>query len=166
MFELIRLFWLPVVVLALAVLLKVIVFKIEQRKRLQTFPYGLKARFLSPAEEKFFNILRKVTPHEIQVCPKVRLCDLLDHRGDRYAFNRISQKHIDFVLVNSYSWTPVAAIELDDKSHLSPSRQKRDSFINEAFQHAGLPLHRIKVKADYDTSELSKLFKLGIVESA
>ena len=81
---------------------------------------------------------------------------------NRQAFhNKIDRKHIDFVLCDPQTMAPVAAVELDDKSHQSASAQKRDADKNKACHDAGLPLLRFPARKSYDpnaiAAELTKL---------
>ena len=91
---------------------------------------------------------------------KVRIADVLKVRKDipRKSFwgyfSKISQKHIDFVLVDTKDFTTLCVIELDDKSHARSDRIKRDRFVNEIMQQTSLPLYRFPVKRSYDFSEL------------
>lgn len=65
------------------------------------------------------------------------------------AFNRISAKHLDFILCDPQSCAVKLAIELDDASHDSAKRQARDTFLDAACQSAGLPLLRIRAARGY-----------------
>ena len=67
-------------------------------------------------------------------------------------FNKISQKHLDFVLLDPQTLIPVMAVELDDSSHKSSAAKKRDDVKDKALRDAGLKLVRIPSKHAY-TSE-------------
>src|SRR5262245_14582161 len=63
--------------------------------------YSLRDDFLSRAEVSFFHILRRVVADEQLIFPKVRLADLVyppTQEERQGAWNRISRKHVDFVL--------------------------------------------------------------------
>jgi hypothetical protein len=78
------------------------------------------------------------------------------HRNENVTyFNRIAQKHLDFLVCDSITMKPLLGIELDDSSHDENSRQKRDDFIEKVFQGAGLPLLRLPVLHEYNTREIS-----------
>jgi len=84
---------------------------------------------------------------------KVRIADLLapnefSSRRYRSAFYQVSNKHVDFVLLNK-QFKAVAAIELDDRSHARADRQLRDRIVEHALATAGLPLIRVKVQQRY-----------------
>jgi len=76
--------------------------------------------------------------------------------------NRVNAKHADFVLCDKKKLSPVLAIELDDSSHKSSSRQERDNFVNEVFRTAGLPLLRITAKRSYALKELTEMIQKEI----
>ena len=122
--------------------------------------YVLNATLVTPAERSFLGCLDSVLPTEIKVFPKVRLADIFSvekssNRAARVsAFNRIQSKHVDFVLCRSDDLSPLAAIELDDKSHDRPDRQERDKFLNDLFATSRIKLIRVKAQKSYDTGEL------------
>src|SRR5690606_29324268 len=124
-----------------------------------TTPAYRKTRsLLTQAELDFYRVLSQTVDSKTTViCPKVRMADILKVRdNDSYMshFGRIKARHIDFLLCNATSMKPIAAIELDDRSHNRPKRQERDRFVNQAFRAAGLPLVRIPVRQRYDVVEL------------
>ncbi|QXD01305.1 YihA (plasmid) [Klebsiella sp. PL-2018] len=57
-------------------------------------------------------------------------------------FNMAAQWHCDVVIVDRHTFAVVAAIELDDASHLKKSRVKRDILLNEVMRQANVPLLR------------------------
>jgi hypothetical protein len=61
----------------------------------------------------------------------VRLIDLLwiPHRARKpWHFNRLSRKHVDFILCSGAALTPVLAIELDDAADESQMQLSRDPY--------------------------------------
>ena len=54
----------------------------------------------------------------------------------------VSQWHVDVVIVERCSFNIVAAVELDDTSHLRPERRRRDILLEEVLRQAGIPLLR------------------------
>jgi hypothetical protein len=94
----------------------------------------------------------------LTVCPKVNLNDLFfvsrpdQNLGVR---NRISSKHVDFLLCESRSMQPRVGIELDDSSHAREDRQARDAFVEDVFATAGLALLRFPVQQAYTVSEIA-----------
>jgi hypothetical protein len=67
-------------------------------------------------------------------------------------------KSVDFVICDVLTFDPVAAIEVDDRSHLLPQRRGRDALVNAVFAEIGLPLLRVKARRTYSVAELRALF--------
>jgi len=71
----------------------------------------------SPAERSFLGALEKVVGNGYQIFAKVRLADIvevnqgLSSSARQSAFNRISRKHLDFVICNARDLSIVGAIE-------------------------------------------------------
>ncbi len=125
------------------------------------FLYKRKQYFFTRSENDFFGLLqRTLEGRSVIVFPKVRVADVLESTSnDRAGFNRISQKHVDYLLVSLPNFQPIMAIELDGKSHGSEKQQKRDAVKDQAFKSAGVPLVRVPVSRD-----LSDVMLLSILE--
>lgn len=134
----------------------------------ESLPYRLRDDFLSPAEISFYHTLLLAAGETITVCPKVNLNDVFFvSRPDQNqaALNRISRKHVDFLLCDRNTMRPLVGIELDDSSHARKSRQLRDVLVQQVFDTAGLKLLRFPAQRAYNISEiascLSQLFAEG-----
>lgn len=121
---------------------------------------------MTPAELAFFAVLEPIVRSSYMVSSKVRLADLFDvrqERGQQAAFNKISSKHIDFVLTELGSSRILCGIELDDSSHNRPDRTERDNFVNELFATNYLPLMRVPAAWTYCPQSLrAELLKCGV----
>ncbi len=136
------------------------------------FPYQSKEVLCSPAERSFMGALEKVVGNRYRIFAKVRLADIvevnkgLSSSARQSAFNRISRKHLDFVICNSRDLSIVGAIELDDKSHLKKGRQERDQFLGKALEAAGVPMLRVKAQSTYSikkvSSDLDSTFNINL----
>lgn len=85
------------------------------------------------------------------ICCKVRMADIIKpvyNTNWQTAFNKISSKHIDFVLCDKKTMKPLLAVELDDRSHERFDRIERDNFVNIAFKDAGIPILHVKNSDD------------------
>ena len=120
--------------------------------------YQRVASLFTPAELRFYNVLRSGVQPTHVIMAKVRIADLLKPvaKGPSFlsAFNKISAKHADFVLCDAQSMMPLLVIELDDASHARESRLARDEFVDRAYADAQLPILHIKVRASYSPAEL------------
>ena len=145
-----------------AMLVIIVCFLFKNRKK---YPYFSREILLTPAELKFYKILRQVVLENQAISCKVRLADIINcsevnwHKG--YG-PKISSKHIDFVLFDSETTEILLCIELDDSSHQLPHRKKRDVFIDKSLNAANLPILRIKTARGYDMAFLQKEIKIAL----
>jgi Protein of unknown function (DUF2726) len=114
------------------------------------FSYRRKAYLFTRSENDFFGLLqRTLEGRNVMVFPKVRVADVLESTSSGLAgFNRISQKHVDYLVVSLPNFQPIMALELDGKSHGSEKQQARDAVKDQAFKSANLPLVRVPVSRD------------------
>ncbi len=152
---------LTVIVVAIAVLL---VLK-ARSPRLATneFPYRKNDSLFTPAERSFLGVLDQMLGARYRIMGKVRIADVIsvmpmkDRRQWQGAFNRINAKHFDFVLCDQETLSPLAVIELDDKSHNATQRHQRDLFVNGVCEAASLTLLRVPARRVYSCSDVERL---------
>ena len=134
----------------------------DSRAEAKSDSYVLKPSLLTPAERSFFGVLESFELEGMTLVSKVRLADIFEVRPGvdrgpaKSAFNRISAKHVDFLLLRQSDCRPVLGIELDDASHRRADRKNRDQFVDDVFKSAGLPLLHIKAQAAYDPAEIHR----------
>ncbi len=129
-------------------------------------PYHVRDDFLSPAERSFYGVLTEGVAGLYVVCPKVNVADLLyvtRLKENRGYFNKIQQKHVDFVLCEPGPMRPVAVVELDDSSHQRRDRQERDEFLDRVFQAAGLPIIHFAARSGYSVAAVSEEVRRALV---
>jgi hypothetical protein len=127
-----------------------------------SFPFEKNKALFSPAERSFLGVLEQTVGQEYKIFGKIRLADIVSVRKgispkeNRGAFNKISSKHLDFILCNPTDLSVVCGIELDDKSHNSGKSQKRDELIKNVFEAVSIPLVRVKAQATYNPNEIQQ----------
>lgn len=131
----------------------------KKEKNLPEYPYIVSDNFLSPAELNFFRTLQQIVGNQAIISIKVGLGDIFwvkpkDKSKFRAYRNKITHKHVDFLLCDPATMRPIVGIELDDKSHQRKDRQERDAFVDKVFNAARLPLIHVPVKRGYVTAEL------------
>lgn len=124
-----------------------------RRRRSRSGAFRPRRFLLTQNEAAFFRVLTAVVADRFRISCKVRLADIITC-SDRdwklgYA-NRISQKHIDFVVSCAQTSRIVACIELDDCSHRRRERRGRDAFVNRLFRDARVCLIRVPARWEYD----------------
>ncbi len=149
-------------VLILALISLTLAAKAKSKKKL---PYELNKSIFNKSESAFFAALRAAVQNQWLIAPKIGLKDFLSiAKGtpDRQThFNRIAQKHIDFLLFSPNGNAPVCAIEIDGPSHNNERTRERDAFIKQIYDHAGLPLLRFPAKTTYTTAEITEKLALA-----
>lgn len=114
--------------------------------------YKAKASVFDKREVMLFQELNKQIPEGYHIFPKMRLADIMETtatgREFHGQFNRISKKHIDFLICDQY-YKPVLAIELNGSSHQTVRAQKSDEFKKKAFENIGLRLVVVRVGSDF-----------------
>lgn len=125
------------------------------------FRYKPKGPYLlSKGEKRFFDALIQSVHSDLYICPKVRVADLIEvdlPKGDKRfwaLFNKISKKHVDFVLCSRVDFSPQLVIELDGGSHNTQARSQRDIFVDEVFTQAGIPILHVSVQSFYDQNQI------------
>jgi hypothetical protein len=115
---------------------------------------------LTPAERSFFGVLHQALAPDYHLFVKVRLADIVrpvqepSRSGRQAAFNRISSKHVDFVLCDLAHLKVIGVIELDDSTHERFERGIRDSFVDSALTKAGIPVLRFSARHSYLLAEI------------
>lgn len=105
--------------------------------------YTVKA-VLTRSEQRFHACLAALSQKRCEILVKPRLADVFQHaKGDGAGFNKISEKHVDFLICRTGDWTPMLGIELDDDSH---EHKECDSFVTALFASTGLPLIRVHIR--------------------
>lgn len=103
---------------------------------------------MTSREEDFFKTLNEIFQDRWYVIPQVGLPSLLNHKikGQNWngAFQHINRKTVDYVLLSKSDLSVVCAIELDDSTHDSSTRRKRDAEVENIFQNVKFPLVRFR----------------------
>lgn len=118
--------------------------------------------FLTDRERRFYgDLVQGLTGTPLQVMAQVRLADVVQtagglNRSDALSlFRQIAQWHCDFVVIDARTYAVKAIVELDDRSHLRPERQRRDELFNMIVAQAGIPLLRPRsLKAASEVAEV------------
>ncbi len=136
-----------------------------------SYPYVAAENLFTKNERAFLGVLEQAAD-TYRVFGKVRVADVIEVRRGlpksewQRAFNRVSQKHLDFVLCDPHDLSVYCAVELDDKTHGRADRKSRDTFLENALAAAGVPLVRVASRRSYDVAELRALLDTQTVSKA
>lgn len=144
------------------------------KQRLKKRRYICAQPLLTAAERNFYPYLQRAIeqyPHT-SLCVKVRIADLvktnplLKKKNYYQALMSIAGKHVDYVIVDNRTWSPIVVLELDDSSHDRLDRQQRDAFVDGVFASVKLPMIHVKARRQYSMKEirsaLSPLLKASL----
>lgn len=115
---------------------------------------------LTPAERSFYGVLQQALASNYHIFAKVRLADIVrpvrspSRSGWQSAFNRITGKHVDFVICDSERLGIVAVVELDDRTHERIERGVRDNLVDTALADAGIPVLRVSARQAYSPAQI------------
>lgn len=148
------------IIVALICIAAVSLFLKHSVKKSNDISYSLNSNFLTNAEKSFFRVLLEcISDHELIFC-KIRLADIVTAEKGltksewQKAFNKISRKHIDFLICNSDDLSINCVIELNDKSHKRKDRIERDFFVSKCLASAGINFHQISASRNYEPNEI------------
>lgn len=131
----------------------------------QYLPYRMITSVLTPREKTaYYIIFNYCTKNNLALFSKIRLADFITPQNTSYNrdfylwFNKISAKHVDFLIVQQGSFRPLLAIEIDDTTHYRADRKERDIFVNNIYFSIGLPvLHLWDLSADKVEAEINNI---------
>lgn len=133
-------------------------------------PYKLKESVMTNREKIMYHILAEYcNKNKLVLLSKVRIADFVEpihtnnQRNFYHWFNKISAKHIDYLICDPNSFKPKAAIELDDSTHLYKNRKNRDLFVDNVYRSVELPvLHFWDINENSVNIQLNELFGIKV----
>lgn len=141
-----------------------IALKSISKKHSSPLPYYRKKTLLNGKEQVLFHRLTEAMPN-CYVLAQVRLADIVGIKKTQNRqgwFNKVSRKSVDFVIC-SKSFSILACIELDGKTHEQESRQKADGDKDAALKAAGIPIIRIKASELASVDEIKSMLEKELV---
>lgn len=139
--QILRLFLYPAIALSILVVIAIFIVVF---KKAQAWPYQA-VPIMSPIEKKFYWQLKNTFP-DYHILAQVHLSQVIrPPRGKNELkwLNKIWYMSLDYVILDN-RLELVAAIELDDRSHLLKRRREADQRKNKALEAAGIRLIRIQ----------------------
>lgn len=138
----------------------------DNNQEIKEYPYKKKL-LLTKNEWYFYKKLKPICDkHNLHILSKIRFADLVevkesvDQKEKIKYLNKISRKHIDYVLCKPDNLQVIALIELDDRSHERKDRIERDNFVDKVCEAANYKIIHIK---NYEEIE-EKLINAKIID--
>lgn len=129
-------------------------------------PFRLREPFISADHLKFYVVLKEIMAERFTILVKVSLGEIVTvarPNENVQFYNRIFRKNVDFLLSEPQDLRPVMGVQLV-KSQGREDTQHSESFIQDVFAAAGLPLVCVPLSDTYSLSELSPLFELAMLK--
>lgn len=136
-----------------------------QERRL---PYRLREPFLSTTERALFLALAEIMGERYWVCPKVSLNEIfyvVRPNENVHFYNKFFRKYADFLLCDLRNLAPAFGVKLVHMNARGEPRES-DSFMENIFLEAGLPLVHVPAAEKYDPANLIALFQVAAVKSS
>ncbi|MCI1964618.1 MAG: DUF2726 domain-containing protein [Oscillospiraceae bacterium] len=127
------------------------------------FLYELKESFITPTEKSFFTVIKKVLPSEYFLQPQVNLASII-YRTDNFKFQNELYRNID-ACVFDMTYKPIILIEINDDTHNTSDRKKRDQKVKAICEEAGIPLITFWTSYGINEEYISKRIAAGIDQS-
>lgn len=131
--------------------------------------YASRRSLLTRAELAFFRVLEdslRETGWFLAIKP--RLADLVQVDSNEEfwkAFRQISQKHVDFAILDRQQMRILVVVELDDRTHREAHRRRRDAFVDQVLSEAGIPIIHQPWQRHYSSEDLRKALDAAIFGS-
>ena len=107
----------------------------------EPFLYEVKPSLITENEKQYLSAILKCLGDEYIVFPQVNLASIVE-RTDNAKYRNELFRNIDFLITDT-RYKPRLAIEINDQTHNSPDRKKRDERVAQICEEAGLPLLRL-----------------------
>lgn len=157
-------FWI-IGLLVLVALVVILFFLLPPSRERAGYSYLKKEYVMSKPEQACFNAFKEIIGEKYYIFPQMHLPTFLEYKTENQgfgAFRHIDEKSVDFVLCDKQTFLPILAVELDDRSHNRPDRQKRDVEVERILKTANMPLLRIEHEDIHDKKELLRKIDLQI----
>ncbi|MBO1530005.1 DUF2726 domain-containing protein [Psychrobacter sp. F1192] len=123
---------------------------------------------MTDTEVIFFHKLNQALP-EYHIFVQVQLSRIIHSNSEEasersFWFNRICRQSVDYVIVDNDAQTTLMAIELDDWTHSSKTRQKADDKKDKALASAGIPIVRFHAER-MPSADLLRYELLQVIET-
>lgn len=111
--------------------------------------YEVKRSLISKSERVFFDAIKSALPDGYCLFPQVNLASFIDRTDDTRYHNELF-RNVDF-LVTDAEYHPMFIVEINDQTHLTSDRRKRDEKVLHICEEAGIPI--IKLWTSYGVNQ-------------
>lgn len=136
---------------------------IENNNKTIATNYTTKKLIMTKTETQFYKLLKNAIEENnlnMLIFPQINLENIIQAKNNDFAArNRIKSRSIDYTIVSKDTLQVICCIELDDYTHNTYKRIKRDSFINQIFKEVNIKLIRVTVNNTYNIEQIISQIK-------
>lgn len=115
----------------------------------EKFLYELKPSMVTKTEKEYLNCIKAVLPENCLVQAQANLASFIV-RTDGAKFQNELYRNVDFIITDLL-YKPLLVIEINDRTHLTEERRKRDKKVADICEEAGIPM--IKLWTSYGVNQ-------------
>lgn len=105
------------------------------------FIYEAKPALISGSERPFFEAIKSVLPDHYHCFPQINLAAFIERIDDAHFHNELF-RNVDFLITDA-NFQPKIVIEINDRTHLTADRRKRDEKVKKICEEAGIPILKL-----------------------
>lgn len=103
--------------------------------------YTVRKSLIRKSEQEFYNVIKDSIPNNYSVFPQINLASFIE-RTDNSKFRNELFRNVDFLITDS-DYAPKFIIEINDQTHLTSDRKKRDEKVQKICEEAGIPILKL-----------------------
>lgn len=129
-------------------------------------PFRLRKPFISAELLKLYHALREMVDGQYVIAVKVPLGEIVTvarPNENVQFYNRIFRKNVDFLFCDPKDLHPVLGVQLVRQSE-SDTIRRSESFVQDVFAAAGLPLVCVPLSEKYTMADMLPLFELAMLK--
>ena len=107
----------------------------------EPYLYEVKPSIVTANEKQYLAAIQNSVGNEYYVLPQVSLAAIIN-RTDAARYRNELFRNVDF-LVTDLNYKPRLIVEINDQTHNTPDRRKRDERVAQICEEAGMPLLRL-----------------------
>jgi type II secretory pathway pseudopilin PulG len=126
------------------------------------FPFSKKNSLFTQVERTYLNMLEQAVKGQYKVINRVKMADILELKNNVDTKSRIAAavklnaKYLDFVLCDPTDMSIVAVVDLVNNNSKDGHKAVPDWFVSGAFEAAGIPYVRMKIKTGYTITDIQQ----------
>ena len=115
----------------------------------EEYLYELKHSLVTKTEMQYLNCIKAILPEGYLIQAQANLASFII-KTDNARFQNELYRNVDFIITD-LSYSPLLVIEINDQSHLTQDRRKRDEKVANICEEAGIPI--IKLWTSYGVNQ-------------